>query len=818
LSESSAFSGALGNLVRNGRKIALGLVPLVLLLAAMHSLTPETQGNAAGQERAFEPTKHFRAVVLILDSAGKSEMFDPALMPFVSSLQTTSLSGRSRSCESRATFPCIKSIFEGREATMGTTLQDFSAFASSRTTWPASLAALGLRLVVASDHTLNRLYPHAFVDSLNYEDLHVPLLERDAFVYRKARQWFDDPSIDVLVLHIVGTDKVAHEYPVRGPEYREKYREVDDFVREMAGRLQPDDYLFAISDHGHNALGGHTEDAAYIAHGPFFPAGLHQDLNAEDMLFFLSLPYGLILPAEYEGQIRLDLTRLAADAGEQWLAAQAKSWRVPIASLPLDQAQARLNEEIVHRRTQGQRAAALDAIWRSAPFCFAAALFLIGEFPTQRRRERTRAPFLQVALFALGLALVSMGLGLAAWIIVAAALLHCLQRFGLLLSTIFSGALVFLAAAAFWLFPAGLSWIHDDAHRPLAFIAFYLVAAICGLALARRRGPADWRLRSLDVLWVVGLAVWLLGYFGPLGYSLTRQGSLIVLAILPIAAILIAGGARTFFSAPALLLPGLLPIVWYDVESFNLKYPLLDQPFSLATQLILCAAAATVFAVVAPAWPNDIGRWRRRLTSFVLISVWLLFGSIFFQFDLSKLIGGLFACLWFAGCLELFRRAQLPLRWFALISAVFLFVLLTFFVNGFALSHVDFRFAGNKIFPFAKEAWRAPQLIFWAALKYAFALLPAFAVLRASAAGRRVWPQLLLLGWWRELTIVASALGLAVFNARGMRDLCTEEIYFWTFLNLVLFAACLIFPRPSDLPAVAELPGTGLEPAVPAPE
>jgi hypothetical protein len=26
-----------------------------------------------------------------------------------------------------------------------------------------------------------------------------------------------------------------------------------------------------------------------------------------------------------------------------------------------------------------------------------------------------------------------------------------------------------------------------------------------------------------------------------------------------------------------------------------------------------------------------------------------------------------------------------------------------------------------------------------------------------------------------------------------MRDLCEEEIYFWTFLNVVLFVACLIF-------------------------
>src|SRR4051812_32179286 len=255
----------------------------------MIALGPERKDTTGGQARAFQPAQHFRTVVFILDSAGKSEMFDSELMPFLASLRTSSLSGRSRSCAAKATFPCIKSIFEGREATMGTTLQDFSAFASSRTTWPASLAALGKRLVVASDHTLNRLYPHAFVDSINYEDLHVPLLERDAFVYGKARKWLDDPSIDVLVLHIIGTDKVSHEYPVRGPEYRAKYREVDDFLREVAGRLQETDYFFAISDHGHNELGGHTEDAASLARGPFFPADIRQDLNAEDMLFLLSI-------------------------------------------------------------------------------------------------------------------------------------------------------------------------------------------------------------------------------------------------------------------------------------------------------------------------------------------------------------------------------------------------------------------------------------------------------------------------------------------------------------------------------------------------
>lgn len=779
--------------MRAGRILALGLAPLLILISAIHALGPEKVERDAGQARAFEPSHRFRAVVFILDSAGRSEMFDPSLMPFLASLRTASLSGRSRSCAAKTTFPCIKSIFEGREAAMGTTLQDFSAFASSRTTWPASLAASGLRLVVASDHTLNRLYPHSFVDSLNYEDLHVPLREREDFVYRKARQWFDDPSIDVLLLHIIGTDKIAHEYKWRGPEYLEKYREVDDFIREIAGRLRPEDYLYAISDHGHNELGGHTEEAGYLSRGPIFPADVRADLNAEDMLFLLSAPYGLLLPSNYEGQVRMDLTRLAPEAVEKWITAQAKAWRVPVDGLPMDQAQARLNEELVQRRTAGRRNTALEVAWRCAPFTLAVVLFLLAEL-RPREPERNRVRFLQVALFALGLALVWMDVGGAGWILVAASFLRCLEGFGLVRTLTLLPALAVFGALAFWLFPSGLTWIQDDTHRPLAFIAFYLAATACGFVLVRLgRRTDERRAQLLDILWIVAIAVWLLAYFGPLGYSLTRHGSLVVLTIFPIAAIIIASGWRAFFSWPAIFFPGLFPLVFYDVESFNLKYPLLDRIRELGPtlQVLMAVLAAAVFAV-AVAWVSR----RRWFIVLLLALAWLGLGYFFLHFDLSKLVGALLASCWLAGCLELFRRARLPLRWFALIGTVFVVVLFTFFLNGFALSHVDFRFANDKIIQFPKELWRAPQLIVWAMSKYAFALLPALVLLRFSTVGDRVWREILLLTWWRQLMIAVSAVGLAIFNTRGMRDPCDEELIFWTFLNLLFLVTALLMTRP----------------------
>jgi len=36
-----------------------------------------------------------------------------------------------------------------------------------------------------------------------------------------------------------------------------------------------------------------------------------------------------------------------------------------------------------------------------------------------------------------------------------------------------------------------------------------------------------------------------------------------------------------------------------------------------------------------------------------------------------------------------------------------------------------------------------------------------------------------------------------------MHDLCEEEIYFWTFLNLVLFGAALIMVRRVEMPPAA---------------
>ena len=225
----------------------------------------------------------------------------------------------------------------------------------------------------------------------------------------------------------------------------------------------------------------------------------------------------------------------------------------------------------------------------------------------------------------------------------------------------------------------------------------------------------------------------------------------------------------------------------------NIKYKLMDRftdlPFVL--NVVVCALVGLLWARLVWVIRSDRNDMRHWLGAGVGVLAWTLLCRLFFEFESGKILGCLSAGLFLVGAFELFRRARLPVSWSALVGVLVLFATFHFVMNGFALSHVDFRFAGNKIIPFEQEIWRAPQQIAWTVVKYLAILLPVLTVLFLAPARLALAEQILQMGWWRQLLIVVSALGLSLFDARGVNELCSEEIYFWTFLNLVLFLFCL---------------------------
>jgi Type I phosphodiesterase / nucleotide pyrophosphatase len=770
--------------------VRLGLVPLLLLLGGVDSVAPEQGAPNAMPQRAFIPRTKFRTVVLILDSVGMQMAFDSSLMPFVSSLTSSSLYGRERACLAKATFPCVKSIFEGRAATTGTTLQDFSAVSSQRVSWPATLAHLGLRLVVTSDHTLTRLYPASFVDHLDVETIGGPILKRDEYAYEKSWQWLKDPGIDVLLLHILGTDKVAHEYPVGGEVYRAKYHEVDDFVRSVANSLGPADYLFVASDHGHKATGGHTEDAVYFARGPIFPAGRHQDLRVEDLLFLLSVPYGLTLPAGYEGQIRTDLTLLPEESRRAFLTAQAQQWGMKEASA--DNLENKLNHFLKSSSSQARRADAWEDMRRVAPWWFAIAFFLLGELSVAGKISTAQRAV--IAGFAVaGFGLWAIGLPLAAWLVTLSTLTRAVLRLGLKRVLNFCALLIPTLILGLWVLPSRLKWISHPVHRPLAFSIFYGVAVAAGLVWYVWRGTPNWRRYAERALWLLAIAVWLFGYFGPYSYSLFRHSTGVVLLILaPLACVLVSHWT-ILLSWRTVALAAFVPFINFKPQSLDVASVGATHVTSLgwSMQIAYTGLCLVVFTAICNApETSQPSRLRRCIAPLAFLLAWFCIAKFFFGFPVEALRLALCGAIGLTGLLLMLRKAPLPTRWLALAGAIVLFITLYAVLNQFALNAVDFLFATGRIIPFATERWRAPQIILWSAIKYAFVLGPVLFVLRQSVP-RSAMQGMLQLEWWRILMLGLGAFGISLFDPRGLQEQCAEEIYFWLFLAIVVWLLLL---------------------------
>jgi hypothetical protein len=785
--------------ILQSRAVYLGLVPLLLLIGGVNSLAPAERGAAVrGQQQAYPVDRNFRTVVLILDSCGSSMAFEPSLMPFLSSMTSSALFGHCEACAAKTTFPCIKSIFEGRAATTGSTLQDFSSVASSRVTWPGSLAAIGFRIVAASDHTLNRLYPGAFVDRLDYEALNIPLWKRDEATYKKTWQWLNDSSIDVLIVHVIGTDKIAHEFRVGGPEYRAKYHEADDFVRQVAERLGAADYLYVLSDHGHNRTGGHTYDAVYFARGPLFPKGRRENLAAEDMLFLLSVPYGLTMPHAYEGQIRTDLTLLPPDFRKQFLFQQAQQWGIS-PETSLETTEKKLNDFISARRAVSLREESMRDLWRLAPWWLAAAFFLLGQLGGTKLLPRFW--WFAAALAGLGLIFVFVGIAAWGWLLMLSMLLYCSQSLGILRT---AGATVLLCLASMILLWAGANsgWIltRRMQYDPRSYAIFYAVGIGFATTLSLGAAHDSWQVFVERALWNLGLVVWLISYFGPgWGFSLLRQGPIFILGVAPLLALLLARQWRIFGYLSLLSWPILAPFVVFRLEGgWNIDSPFFNRirqmPMPWQTVLALFLIVILAYAMSFSSHLASTTATRRMsilVRRTALLSAWLLTLVLFFEFPIVRAVVCLVLSIWLAGCLELLRRAGLHWRWTALVGVTMLFITLAFILEGLQLSHVDFRFAGQKIVPFSQELWRAAQLIIWSMIKYAFALLPLLAVLRAHLPRTEMSLDLLQLGWWRQLMIIAIVWTLCFYNRTGLYESCAEEIYFWIFLNLVIWGLCL---------------------------
>ncbi|TGZ65993.1 hypothetical protein CRM22_005585 [Opisthorchis felineus] len=120
------------------------------------------------------------------------------------------------------------------------------------------------RVRFVGDDTWMGLFPNSFHEahpcpSFNVKDLDTV----DQVVVSYVSSALNNSSDwEVLIGHMLGVDHCGHTYGPAHPEMRRKLREVDQFVRAIISKLNENDLLVVLGDHGMTASGDHGGDSS----------------------------------------------------------------------------------------------------------------------------------------------------------------------------------------------------------------------------------------------------------------------------------------------------------------------------------------------------------------------------------------------------------------------------------------------------------------------------------------------------------------------------------------------------------------------------
>ena len=256
-----------------------------------------------------------RVVFVLVDSLRDSTASDPSIMPWFSSMRSKALHGRMTPCLVQLSMLCLRTMFEGVEPLLASSLTNLSGARVDAPNLFASWKRRGAHIAVVSDKPMVRTYGDSFDRVKTFEDRPDPGVKRDAYARAAVLEWLDAPDVDVIVALILDTDAMAHRVGVRGWRYRETFAKADSFLEEVASRLRPQDTLIVTGDHGHDDQGHHSTGidipAAYLAVGPAFEARREVDIDSAGMRFYLGAATCEALPQGYIGRAPFDALRLS---------------------------------------------------------------------------------------------------------------------------------------------------------------------------------------------------------------------------------------------------------------------------------------------------------------------------------------------------------------------------------------------------------------------------------------------------------------------------------------------------------------------------
>ncbi len=312
------------------RALVWSLLLPVLLVAAYLRITlgrAEAEARPAETERAVDRTaldrqcqfpgqgsERQRLVIAIVDSLRAETALDPRIMPWLSAHRARALSGPMTPCLSQLSLLCFRTMFEGSEPLLVTGFNNYTGMSVAAPSLIHRLGKRGVRVAAVADQSFIRLYQSSLTKHVTFEERGPKFPDRDAFGRKVTFEWLADPTLDVVISHVIDTDATAHRVGVGHPVYVAKFHETDEFLREVSTHLGERDSLIVLGDHGHDSHGYHSTGIAsiteYFASGPAFAAGAQRELTMPSLYFLAGAVTCEPTPALYLGEQPFDQLRL----------------------------------------------------------------------------------------------------------------------------------------------------------------------------------------------------------------------------------------------------------------------------------------------------------------------------------------------------------------------------------------------------------------------------------------------------------------------------------------------------------------------------
>ncbi len=531
------------------KEIALFCAPLLvwlLLIGAQLILGSPSVSPPPHDTSSSHVTPRGRTVLVIVDSL-RQEAID-AHMPHLRDLATTHTSRPVNTCSANFTLVCIQTMLEGRQSPFVARLHNFTGTSGSPRSLPGAIARAGRPLHMISDYTLDSLYGTMATDSINVELWPGSHLDHDLRTIEKGITWIAQPDTDVIVLHLIGTDKAAHRLTPGHPDYAEHFTRVDDALAALITQIDPQrDHLIITGDHGHDAKGHHTQTSVALFKSallePLLGTLPPQDkLDQTELAHLMALATQTPLHLDYEGRY-IGMTSTHRDTLPEHVQHTLSAFETAqIKALRSKGLEGRNFEALITHKHEEHTRKTWAQLVQTIPTALLYLLWLLWMMTTWRpeaalMRRRSHASLI-LGLLAMGLGLsasllptsimVAMSLCLAAGACVMLRLpvFHQMRRPALMLAVLMCAAIATSLIGEHW-----RGFFHSTGTFIIQVPLFFVGLIALGMLLSKIQSNSAWRAlpASLTMLCLCALPSGV--YYYQFGRNIT-QGTLIGFSLL----------------------------------------------------------------------------------------------------------------------------------------------------------------------------------------------------------------------------------------------------------------------------------------------